>query len=470
VDLYEKGGKAYFAIWEKFGAAAVRRGEAPQCERLDEIVENAARAFTAAHLLASAIHARMVLLDPQFHLDRTELAKDARLAIGRNWQAIAVYDQAADFYERYASEEPHRKTCVGGAACPADRALSDAIALRLGLGQEEQAVADVARYQADYGGANATEAAQIALAMGVHDADKGDWQGVRKALAGAMRTIDRAPVDLRVQAHATYARALSHLQPAQAGAEYARVRALWGDGAAATASLDAAYKDASPDERTHRLGKSLDAVGEAMFFAAESDRHARVDALPIPPYRGPRSKDDIKRFMDATMMPWARKKQAAMEAVDREYQRITELRPVPPPRWVIAAASRGGMMWGDFVDDFRKAPYPREWDQPGFVPGTAESLRWTDLRAAYVEGVAHASEPFKRDKARPALERCLGDSVTYQYFDERSRDCERWLGRNYKAEYHVVDELRGAPTQSSGGLDDRPPPLTVGAKLWHPKP
>ncbi len=469
VELFEKGARAYFAIWEKFGAAPARRGEAAQCDRLDEIVENAARAFTAAHLVASAIRARAVLLDPQFHLDRTELAKDARLAIGRNWQAIAVYDQAADFYERYAKDEPHRKVCMGGAACAADRALSDAIALRLGLGQEEQAVADVARYQADYGGANAIDAAQIALAMGVHDADEGDWQGARKALAVAMPGIERAPLDLRVQAHATYARALSHLQPAQAGAEYARVRALWGDGASVATSLDAVYKDASAEDRAHRLGKSLDAVGEAMFFAAEADRHAKVDALPIPPYQGPRSKDDIRRFMDATMMPWAHRKQAAIEGVDREYQRITELRPVPPPRWVIAAASRGGLMWGEFVDDFRKAPYPREWDQPGFVPGTAESLRWSDLRAAYVEGVARASEPFKRDKARPALERCLGDSVTYQYFDEHSRDCERWLGRNYKTEYHVIDELRGAPTQSSGGLDDRPPPLTVGAKLWHPK-
>jgi hypothetical protein len=466
--LFERGARAYLAVWEKFGAGPVRRGEAPQCERLDEIVENAARAFTAAHLVASAIRARAVLLDPEFHLDRSELAKDARLKIGRNWQAIAVYDQAADFYERYAKEEPHRKTCAGGAPCPADRALSDAVAIRLGLGQEALAEADVARYQRDYGAANAADAAQIALAMGIHDADKADWPGARKVLASAMGAFDRAPVDVQIQGHATYARAMTHLQPAQARAEYARVRAIWGDGASAAASLEAAYRGASPDELAHKLGKSLDAVGEAMFFAAEADRHDRVDALPIPPYRGPRTKDDIRRFMDATMMPWAMKKQAAIESVDREYQRITELRPVPPPRWVIAAASRGGMMWGNFVDDFRKAPYPREWDQPGFVPGTAETLKWTDLRATYVESVARASEPFKRDKARPALVRCLGDSVSFQYFDERSRECERWLGANYKSEYHVVDELRGAPTQSSGGLDDRPPPLTIGAKLWRP--
>ena len=58
--------------------------------------------------------------------------------------------------------------------------------------------------------------------------------------------------------------------------------------------------------------------------------------------------------------------------------------------------------------------------------------------------------------------------MKYQYFDEYSRDCEKWLAKNYKAEYHVVDELRGAPTLSNSGLDDKPPPLIVGGQLWHP--
>ena len=58
--------------------------------------------------------------------------------------------------------------------------------------------------------------------------------------------------------------------------------------------------------------------------------------------------------------------------------------------------------------------------------------------------------------------------MKYQYFDEFSRDCEKWLAKNYKTEYHVVDELRGAPTLSNGGLDDKPPPLIIGGQLWHP--
>jgi hypothetical protein len=43
-----------------------------------------------------------------------------------------------------------------------------------------------------------------------------------------------------------------------------------------------------------------------------------------------------------------------------------------------------------------------------------------------------------------------------------------WLAKNYKAEYHVVDELRGTPTLANSGLDDKPPPLLVGGAAWHP--
>jgi hypothetical protein len=113
-------------------------------------------------------------------------------------------------------------------------------------------------------------------------------------------------------------------------------------------------------------------------------------------------------------------------------------------------------MWGNFVDEFRAAPIPKAWAKD------------PEIRGTYYEHLDAVSEPVKTQKAKPALKRCLDDSVKYQYFDEYSRDCEKWLAKNYKAEYHIVDELRGAPTLSNGGLDDRPPPLIVGGQLWHP--
>ena len=60
--------------------------------------------------------------------------------------------------------------------------------------------------------------------------------------------------------------------------------------------------------------------------------------------------------------------------------------------------------------------------------------------------------------------------MKYQYFDQFSRDCEVWLAKNYKSEYHVVDELRGAPTLSNSGVDDAIPPLTANGQLYEAPP
>ncbi len=460
LELFEKGGNAYFALWDKYGATPLKAGQTPQCERLDEIVENAARAFQAGHLVASAIRARRVLLNPTYKMEKTELAKDAEFKIGGNYQAIAVYDQAADFFEQYARDNPRRAN--------ADKALSDAIVLRLGLGQEDIAVADVKQYQKDYGNSNANETAQIAFAIGAHYADKEDWESTRKALTGAMGTLEKAPPDIQVQAHATLARALMHLKAeTTARGEYDKVRKLWGDGSGAQQKISDAYKGEGEDQKAHRIGKALDAVGEALFFAAEDKKKEKVDTLPFPVYKGKGTKEDVLKYMDKSVKPWVVKKQEVIAEVDKEYQKITELQPVPPPRWVIAAASRAGLMWGNFVDDFRRAPYPKDWDKKGFVPGTNDTLSWADIRADYNQHLDEASEPIKVSRSKPALKRCLDDSVKYQYFDEYSRDCEKWLAKNYKTEYHIVDELRGAPTLSNGGLDDRPPPLIMGGLLWH---
>lgn len=114
-------------------------------------------------------------------------------------------------------------------------------------------------------------------------------------------------------------------------------------------------------------------------------------------------------------------------------------------------------MWGDFVDDFRRSPIPKAW-------------RGTDLEQIYYGGVDGASELYKVQHAKPALKKCLELSTKFQYFDGFSRSCEVWLAKNYKAEYHVVDELRGAPTMPNSGLDEKAPPVLVGGGFWHPVP
>jgi hypothetical protein len=383
-------------------------------------------------------------------MEKTELARKATYEIGGNYQAIAVYDLASTWYERYADLKPTPEK--------ADLALSDAVQLRLGLGQEDDAIKDATTFRAKFGASKPSQTAAIQFAIGAHYASKEDWDRAKTALQGAMGIIDRSPPDIQVQAHATLARAFTHLHgsEAQAKGEYARVRGLWSSPDASIAKINEAYPTEDEGQKTKRLAKSLNAVGEAYFYAAEEARHTIVDPIQFPEYHGAGNKADVLKHIQTKVKDWYGKKRAAIEKVEPDYIKILDLKPTAPPMWVIAAGSRSGLMWGKFVDEFRAAPIPKEWKKD------------PELRGTYYDALDAASEPFKANNAKPALKKCLDLSVQYQYFDSYSRDCEVWLAKNYKAEYHVVDELRGAPTLSNSGLEDKPPPLTVTGQTWHP--
>ena len=118
------------------------------------------------------------------------------------------------------------------------------------------------------------------------------------------------------------------------------------------------------------------------------------------------------------------KKIPAIEKAEAEFKKIVNLQPEPPPKWVIASGSRVGLMWGGFVDDFRKAPIPEAWKKDD------------QIRGIYYDALDAKSEPLKSGRAKPALKTCLDYSVKFQFFDEYSRSCEVWLAQKYKAEMH----------------------------------
>ena len=472
--LYEEAAKTYLDMWHKYGETPLRANQPMQCDRMDEIVYNAAKAYQAARLVGRAISTRMILLNPDNRMEKSPLATKAIYEIGGNYQAIAVYDQAANWYEKFAEIHPTPEK--------ADTALSDAVQLRLGLGQADEAIKDASVFRSRFGATKPTETAAIQFAIGAHYASIEAWDQAKVALQGAMGLIDRSALDIQLQAHATLARAFTHLRDGQAGAssEYGKVRALWSNPDAAAAKLKGAYPTEDDGSRNKRLAKGLNAVGEAYFFSAEEHRRAEVESIKFPEYHGNGTKADVLKHVNGKVADWMKKKAGAIVKVEAEYKKVVDLQPEPPPRWVIAAGSRVGLLWGGFVDDFRRAPYPKDWDKKGCAVacGTADELSWAEIRANYFSNLDLQSQPFKdgtmfdskRVGAKPALVTCLNYSLKYQYFDQFSRDCEVWLAKNYKAEYHVVDELRGAPTQSNNGADDPVPPLTATGQLYEPPP
>lgn len=495
IQAYEESGTAYLDVFRRFCQTPLENNLPPQADKCEEIIYNAAKAFQAARLIAKSIAARMLLINPKYKLDKTALAKKSVYEIGGNFQAIAVYDQAAEWYERYACVGPKAEKGCDPKAEKAEQALSDAVLLRLGLGSDDdiaRAIDDAKAFEARYGGAKAAQAGAIAFAIGAHYAEKEDWEAARKALTTKMAFIDaKAGIDIQVQAHQLLAKTYTKMKGEQgAKAEYERVRSLWKDPAAALKKINDTYKDEDDGARGKRLAKALTAVGEALFESAEAFRKATVDPVKFPVFHGSgkagtENKKEVLDFVNTKVKDWMTKKEAVIVKAEAEYKKIVDLQPEPPPRWVIAAGSRVGLLWGDFVDDFRRAPYPADWDKRatkacplcGFIPGT-NGLTWKEVKDNYLTSLDNASQPYKDGTAKlsngatggakPALAACLTYSLKYQYFDEFSRACEVWLARNYKSEYHVVDEIRGAPTLVGSGLDDKPPPLAVGGGIWHP--
>ncbi len=466
---YEEAGNAYITLWRTYGEEPIRNKQPMQCERMDEVVYNAAKAFQAGRLIAKAIQARQILLNPDNQLASSELSKKAIYEIGGNYQAIAVYEKAAEWYEKYARENPKGDK--------ADMALSDAVVLRLGLGQEQNAIDNAELFQKNFGARAPAQTAQISFAIAAHYVEQKDWDLARRRLMSAMPMIDKnATYDVRVQAHAMLGRVhVNSKGKGQAAGEYKKVRDLWSDSKSAVNKINS-IPDEDDNAKLRRLAKALTAVGEAYFYFAEEQREKTVDKIPFPEYKESgykgsgrkleemaqeefqaemdkrkKESENVKKHIDTKVKGWVEKKKGSIEGAEAEYSKILKLEPIPPPRWVIAAGSRVGTMWGGFVGDFRRAPIP------GWMKKDDE------LRGVYYQNLDASSEPIKQ-RAKGAFETCLKLSVKHQYFDEFSRVCEEWLAKNYKAEYHLVDEFRGAPNLVGSGLNERPYPLQIGGQ------
>jgi tetratricopeptide (TPR) repeat protein len=439
MDRYRAGAERYMEIWRRHGEAPCAAME-PGCEQMEEVLYNAALAFQAARDIPKAIAVRQILMDPTYHLQSTDLARRAPYEIGGIYQALADYEQAATWYERYARESPQSDKSPD--------ALSDAIVLRLALGQEADAIEDSERFNRSYGSSKPEQTARIAFVVGAHEIEKEDWAAARKQLSSAMSLIDRnAALDVQIQAHAMLGRVSARLDTAASAAtEYEKVRGIWKDPAAVVKKIQETGDD-------RRLAKALTALGEALFFFAEEKRKV-AEAIRLPAYTGTGRHEDIVEHLAAKVAPAMTARRKAVEDAEKAYREVLEIQPVPPPRWVVAAAERVARMRGLLAAELRALPAPQSWKRTGRSPWGS---RWEDVRSLWRDALLDASEP-DHLAARAAYRRCLELSLTMQSSDDHSRHCAAWLERNFPAEYPRLDEIAPRPSRLPSGLQEHEEP------------
>src|SRR5690606_38814660 len=153
-----------------------------ECGRLDEVLYNAAINYEAARLLGRAIRVRTILIQ---NFPESELAKRAVYLVGANYHALAIYNQAAEWYERFARQFPGEdgSRCTDEQrntnTCPiAHEALQNAVFFRLGLGQVEEALEDARLFERNYRQRMPRETSQVVFSLGSIYERANDWNRV----------------------------------------------------------------------------------------------------------------------------------------------------------------------------------------------------------------------------------------------------------------------------------------------------
>jgi tetratricopeptide (TPR) repeat protein len=439
---YEAGAVIYLQIWDRYGKAACEAKSAG-CERMEEVLYNAARAYQGARRMDKSIVARQILIDPRYHLEHTDLAEKSVHEIGGIFHATAHYDEAATWYERYARESP--------AAEKSPEALLDSTVLRLGLGQVAQAQADADLYNKNYGSKRPGDSARVAFAMAMHRLEQADLPAAKRAFEGAMGQIDRnATIDVQIQAHAALGRTLAQLgKLPQAAAEYEKVRASFRDPAAVVQAIQRTFEGSLGDRA---LGKVLTAVGEAIYFFAEEKRRA-AESIALPPFTGTGQRDDLLAYANGPMKTWLVARRAAISEAEKGYAAVLALQPMPPPRWVVPSAARVAGMHARLAAQIRAMPFPKAWKKAGPSPWGAT---WDEIRTTYRTALIEASDPMLA-RAKAANRSCVDYAARYQWFDESARGCAEWLTRHFPAEYPRIDEIVDRPTHRYYAIDREVP-------------
>ncbi|MDC3961644.1 hypothetical protein [Polyangium jinanense] len=435
--------EAFLKTWNESGKPLCEKNE-PGCAAAGQALVKAAAAFEAAHKRDKAIAVRKMILDPKNRLDYTDYGKEAAFLVATNLQSIGEFAEAANYHEAAARKFPQM------AQAPA--ALAEAVMLRSGLKDQKAAALDVELFAKNYGAKQPEESARLAVVMADFLVGEEKWLDARGWLQKWMAAVDKGGgLQDRIHAHTLLGRSMAKLDDKKGAAkEFEVVRAAWKNPEASLKEL--AAQGGSDQDQARRVGRAVTDVGEALFFFAEEKR-VEADAIRYPEYKGPADRESVMKHINTKVVDWVKKKRPAIEEVEKAYGQVVTLNPAPPPKWVIASASRVGMLWGKFVAEFRAAPIPKEWRGNGTIPGT--TLTYEELRKAYYEKLDEASEPQKL-QAKKAFEVCVNYSAKYQYFDQYARNCSVWLAKNYPKEHVLVEELVPRHAGASSVLQPSP--------------
>ncbi len=444
---YKKAAQLYVRVFRKYR----------ECGKLDEVLYNASINFEAARLLGRAIKVRRVLID---QYPNSEWSKRAIYLIGANFHALAMYDMAADYYEKFADKYPTElgEKCTddekkAGTCTNAKEALQNAVFFRLGLGDEEKAVEDAKLFDKNYRRKFPRETSQVNFSLGSIYERQADWSKAIAHYTNFLRQFKKTALPHEIiQANVNAGRAYLMMEPPDKASDKAKEAFKATNKAKASPYFEAAIKEwqASkdqfgslpvPDDQKERY-LAFAKIGAAEALYHEADREFdKYKAISFPIFKAKvtaKSSADKKKEMQEKFQAWMKddfvkwlgEKSKALQTAQKAFESISELK---VPQWDIASATRIGDMYGSLVDEFRSAPVPPA------LEGDDE------LVSIYYQGLDEASKPWV-EKAKNAYEFCLITATKVRWFNEFMTRCEQELFKLDPRQYPRAAELRGSDT------------------------
>ncbi len=403
----------------------------PECGKLDEVLYNAAINFEASKLLGRAIKVRGVLIDK---FPESSLAKKAIYLTGANFQALALYPKAADYYEQFATRFPGEdgKGCTeaekAADTCPkASEALQDSVFFRLGLGDDQKAVDDAKLYEKNFAKVHPRETSQVVYSLASIYERQGDWKKVADHYQNYLKQYGRQALpNEEIRANTQIGVAYWKLdKKADAEKYFKAATKLWQGGAPGQIEK-LAGGDAEKAQKW--VAEASQATAQALWYLAEYD-FASFTKIAFPELKGKADMKKVNEWAQGPFVKWIEAKGKALKSAEDAYGKVRDLK---APMWDIAAAERVGVMYRTFVDEFRDAPVPDEIKKD------------PELMDIYLGSLDEKSQPWVV-KATGAFDFCMSLATQVRWFNEFSQQCEQELNRLDPRKYPLAAELRGAP-------------------------
>jgi len=404
----------------------------PGCGKGDEVLYNAALNFEASKLIGRAIKVRGVLIEK---FPESTLAKKALYLTGANFQALALYPKAAEYYENFASKYPSEdgKGCTeadkANDTCPKSaEALQDAVFFRLGIGDDQKATDDAKLYERNYAKKYPRETSQVIYSMASIYERQNDWAKVAEHYQSYLKKYGRQALpNEEIRANVQIGVAYWNLnKKADAEKFFKAATKLWTSGAPAQIEKLA---NGDGDKAGKWVAEGSQATAQALWYLAEY-QFAEFEKIKFPELKGGADMAKVNAWAQGPFIKWIEEKGKALKAAEDAYIKVRELK---APMWDIASAARVGVMYRTFVDEFRDAPVPDEIKKD------------PELMDIYLGSLDEKSQPWVV-KATGAFDFCMTLATQIRWFNQHSQQCEQELNKLDPRKYPLAAELRGAPS------------------------